>query len=286
MSTTTLKATARTWLKAKPSDSRDLVADEKVIIEEGSLLELDDISSLQGKHYKVDPKGEIDGFNHQFGYVYSGHWAIVDTDDPDILKEQPPTNDDPAVQRQIDRLSAYLSENQTLDLDVKTKNCSQRDNYTMPHRTCNRSSNYMYLAWLRAVTGKPALSGDDEYLKQVLKYGDTIFHYCQTEAIADFGFRTKWMTDADLPFIKNLVTAGFPVVCNILHRGPIVAPRGGHIIMLIGRKAGQWITHDPYGTLASDYRTTNGAYSKIRDDIFRVRWQGGYRSLKYINEFF
>jgi|GEM_PF-3794578 len=184
-----------------------------------------------------------------------------------------------AVKRQIDRLEKYVKVS-NINLDTKTKFFSQRDNYTMPHRTCNSSANAMYLDWLLRVTGTgDGLETDDGYLKTVLQYADTIYHHAQTSAIKHYGFKTKWMTDEDLLFIEALIDCGFPVVVNILHRGPQSAPRGGHIILLIGRKEGQWIAHDPYGTLESGYSNTNGQFSRISESEFSNRWQGGYRIL-------
>ncbi|NEQ64564.1 MAG: hypothetical protein F6K21_03480 [Symploca sp. SIO2D2] len=181
-----------------------------------------------------------------------------------------------AVQRQINRISKY-SEN--FDLNVKTRYFSQRDNYTMPHRTCNSSANACYLDWLKRSTGQSGLKGDNEYLKVVLSYGDTIYHQHQTKAIRKYGFDTKWMTDRDYVFVQGLIRVGFPVVVNILHRGSTSAPRGGHVITLIGQKGADLICHDPYGTLESGYSDTNGSYSKISEREFKIRWQGGYRTL-------
>ncbi len=191
----------------------------------------------------------------------------------------PTLNNPEAVQRQIDRLTKYLPEGKTLNLDVKTNYFSQRDNYTQAHRTCNSSSNAMYLDWLLRVTGKAGLDSDDSYLRKVLAKGDTTVHGVQTQIIEGYGFKTKWMGDRDLPFVQDLVETGFPVAVNILHRGSISNPRGGHIIVLIGRKNGYWIAHDPYGTLESDYKVHNGAYSRISEKEFKARWQGGYRIL-------
>ena len=66
---------------------------------------------------------------------------------------------------------------------------------------------------------------------------------------------------------------------NILHRGNVNAPKGGHIICLIDYKNDTFTAHDPYGTLASNYTNPNGAYSKIKLSEFKKRWQGGYRIL-------
>jgi predicted chitinase/tetratricopeptide (TPR) repeat protein len=197
----------------------------------------------------------------------------------EVVKESPLKHANPAVQRQIERLTQYLPSGKTLNLETKTRYFSQRDNYRDAHRTCNSSSNAMYLDWLLRMIGKPGLDSDDGYLKKVLSIGDSPDHSVQTKAIKQYGFNTKWMTDRDTPFVEDLVEAGFPVVVNILHKGPITNPSGGHIIMLIDQKAEDWIAHDPWGTLTSQYKEHKGEYSRISKQEFNARWQGGYRIL-------
>ena len=191
-----------------------------------------------------------------------------------------------AVARQMERLRTYcLYDGKELEDRIQnttTTYFSQRDNYTQPHRTCNSSSNAMYLDWLRAVTGRERLNGDDGYLKRVLSHGDTIFHWAQTRAIKDIGFSTQWMTDHDTLFIDELEKAGFPVVVNILHRGSRSAPRGGHIIMIVGETKDDknYIVHDPYGSLNDGYTVgSNGKHDRISKKEFYARWQSGYRTL-------
>ncbi|MDB9414853.1 C39 family peptidase [Microcystis aeruginosa] len=197
----------------------------------------------------------------------------------EVVKESPLKHANPAVQLQIDRLTQYLPSGKTLNLETKTRYFSQRDNYRDAHRTCNSSSNAMYLDWLLRMIGKPGLDSDDGYLKKVFSIGDSPDHSVQTKAIKQYGFNTKWMTDRDTPFVEDLVEAGFPVVVNILHKGPITNPSGGHIIMLIDQKAEDWIAHDPWGTLTSQYKEHKGEYSRISKQEFNARWQGGYRIL-------
>lgn len=193
--------------------------------------------------------------------------------------KRPVVPNNEAVQRQVDRISAYL-QGATLNLNIPAKYFSQRDNFTMPHRTCNSSSNAMYCDWLLRVTGKSGLEDDAEYLRRIIKNGvDTIYHEAHTRVLKEYGFSTKWNTDGDWQFVKDLLEAGFPVVCNILHRGTKTAPKGGHIIMLVGRKDANLLAHDPYGTLASGYSDTHGKHSRISEKEFGVRWQGGYRIL-------
>lgn len=183
-----------------------------------------------------------------------------------------------AVEQQKQRLTAYAKDG-TPNLDTPTKYFSQRDNYRDPLRTCNSSSNAMYLDWLLRSTGRAGLNDDNPYTRVVFSFGDTIYHENQTSAIKQYGFSTKWMDDNDLPFVVELIKTGFPVVVNILHRGSVEAPRGGHVIMLVGVTANQFVAQDPYGTLESAYTQFNGAYSRIDKDEFEARWQGGYRIL-------
>lgn len=191
-------------------------------------------------------------------------------------------------QRQVARLDSYAL-NGKANRNIPTTYYSQRNNYTMPNRTCNSSSNAMYLNWLRLATGREKLGGDDGYLRKVLSHGDTIYHSVQTQSLKDYGFTTQWNEtgdedserDGNIDYIKGLIALGFPVVVNILHRGDISAPRGGHVIMLAGylKDSKEFLAQDPYGTLQSNYQDTNGTLSTISNHEFYTRWQGGFRTL-------
>ena len=185
-----------------------------------------------------------------------------------------------ALQRQIERLTAYCTNGvREPNLELTTKYWSQRDNDEQPLRTCNSTSNAMYLDWLLRVTGRPGLPDDQGYVNNVLRQGDTTEHWVQTEVLRDYGFSTKWMTDEDTPFVDALLEAGIPVVCNILHRGSMSKPTGGHVILLVGHNGSSYVAHDPFGTLQSNYTNTNGKHSVIPEQQFKARWQGGYRIL-------
>jgi uncharacterized Fe-S cluster protein YjdI len=155
---------------------------------------------------------------------------------------------------------------------------SQRDNFTQPDRTCNSSANAMFL-----LSYKPWLlwnDGDNEYLKKVLTYGDTTDHNVQTKTLSSYGLKTSWKTDKDETAVRKLLSVKTPVVVNILHRGTFPNFRGGHMILLydFDNVTGEYIYHDPYGTLKSNYkRGSNGKSNRIRAKEFMDRWQGGYR---------
>lgn len=277
--TTVLKSTSSTFLKTKAISSIELDDHSKKGVRKDTVITVDNIEPLSCGHYKVTVNGNAEGIDFKTFHVYAPHWGIVETNDPRFI-DQKPKNNCPAVERQFERIKKYFGDN-PIKLNVGTNYYSQRDNYTMSHRTCNSSANAMYVDWLLRVTGRnpKGLGGDDGYLKKVLDIGDTIYHHVQTQAIQKYGFDTKWMTDGDYPFIEDLICEGFPVVVNILHRGSTCAPRGGHIVLLIGNKSGSFIAHDPYGTLNSNYSNQHGKFSKIDEEEFKIRWQGGYRIL-------
>jgi Peptidase_C39 like family len=182
---------------------------------------------------------------------------------------------------QIQKLTGYTVKGKTLDLTTNTTYYSQRDNHVMPYRTCNSSSNAMYLDWLRRATGRAALGGDDAYLDKVLTYGDSPDHNAQTAALLAYGFNTKWLESGKVNDLSELLHVGIPVVVNILHHGTVEAPYGGHVIMLCGYNGenAEFLCQDPYGTLRSNYQDANGRLSRISVSEFSSRWQEGWRIL-------
>jgi hypothetical protein len=182
---------------------------------------------------------------------------------------------------QVQKLREYTLKGKVLDLKTRTTYYSQRDNHVMPNRTCNSSANAMYLDWLRRATGREALGGDDAYLDKVLSYGDSPDHTSQTLALKSYGFNTMWLESGKVNEVSTLLNTGIPVVVNILHRGDIEAPRGGHVILLCGYSGedAEFLCQDPYGTLRSDYQDSNGRLSRISVSEFSARWQQGWRVL-------
>ena len=268
-----IKALQDTWLKKEAIDSTLLNDDAKVACKQ------DKTYNVKTHEYDQDTghiKVEL-SYGAGTWFIWPEHWERS----WEITKVKLPTSSNKAVQRQIDRLAAYTG---TVDLETKSKYFSQRDNphkssKYAPWRTCNSSSNAMYLDWARRASGRKGLKDDVPYIDNVFKYGDTIYHHNQTKALNDWELKTKWMQDRDLPFVKALLQSGFPVVVNILHRGSLNAPSGGHVIMLIGHEGSTFTAHDPYGTLSSNYTVHNGAHSKISENVFNKRWQGCYRIL-------
>jgi Peptidase_C39 like family len=158
---------------------------------------------------------------------------------------------------------------------------SQRDNYTMPNRTCNSTANTMFLNYFRKSIGRQIVA-DDVYLASVLRRGDTIYHEVQTETLKAYGLDTYWGDDANWDRVRASLEAGYPVAVNILHRGDLNGVlRGGHIITLRGvdLEKGTIKVTDPYGLLKSNYRDYSSFEYDLRISEFITRWQGGYRML-------
>lgn len=166
---------------------------------------------------------------------------------------------------------------------------SQRDNYTQPGRTCNSSSNTMWLNYFRSLNTDPSRRGvvkDDDYLASLIKRGyDSTDHGAQTEILKVYGVNSRWDTSGRFEVVEKALSEGYPVVVNILHRGKVGdcgrgALRGGHIVLIRsifvqnGRKMLN-IT-DPYGQLCANYEQSGLEYN-ISVDQFKARWQGGSR---------
>lgn len=125
----------------------------------------------------------------------------------------------------------------------------QTDNFHDPEATCNSSACAMAAKFLGA-----KITGDDEYLAEVLRRGRSVDHDTQTATLQHFGIKSTFHTNLDWQDLDNAIFKGKPVVIGILHRGPDDSPRGeGHIIIVIGKTATGYICHDPYGSLLDGY---------------------------------
>jgi hypothetical protein len=125
-------------------------------------------------------------------------------------------------------------------------------------RMCFASSMAMgikYL-WPQSLLGSNA---DDDYLRTVLKYGDTTNASAQIRAAADYNVRATFHRNGSLQSLRDRLASGLPVPVGFLHHGPASAPRGGgHWALLIGLTETHGIFHDPYGELDN----VNGGYPR------------------------
>jgi hypothetical protein len=156
---------------------------------------------------------------------------------------------------------------------------SQRDNYRDASRTCFSSSCAMLCKFL-----KPnSIKGDDDYIREVFKRGDTTDATVQVQTLKHFGISSRFATNLTFSTLDSLLSQGIPVPIGILHKGPSTAPSGsGHWIIVIGKEVdskapgGCWyIAQDPWGEIdnaTGTYMSTNGNRVKYSKNLLKARW--------------
>jgi GH24 family phage-related lysozyme (muramidase) len=133
----------------------------------------------------------------------------------------------------------------------------QRDSKTgHGERMCFSSSMAMAVEYL----DPEAIDGDDDtYLREVLKFGDTVSSSAQINAANNLGVPCKFHTNGRQSDLECLLDEGIPVPIGILHKGTVDRPSGGgHWICLIGHDETHFMVHDPFGELD----LINGGYPK------------------------
>ena len=144
-------------------------------------------------------------------------------------------------------------------------------------RMCFSSSCAMAVKFLRpdALKGSNA---DDDYLRTVLKYGDTTICEAQVKACAAYGITASYHQNGKFTDLFSEIDKGFPVAVGVLHKGTITNPRGGgHWMLMIGYDSTYGIFHDPYGEMDmvnGDYVTVGRGGKGVRYSLknFGRRW--------------
>lgn len=151
----------------------------------------------------------------------------------------------------------------------------QTDNYALPYSTCNSSSCAMALQFFKPGTLKGD-KGDDEYLRKVLALGESPDHNVQTKVLESYGVYSVWKQTLSFNDLDRELSNGKPVVIGILHKGPLSAPGGGHILVVIGKSedGNSYIVNDPYGNLMDGYTTSvyNGKSAAYPKYVLEKRW--------------
>ena len=153
----------------------------------------------------------------------------------------------------------------------------QTDNYRDANRTCNSSACAMCLEYFKPGTLKGP-KGDDAYVQKVFSIGDTTNHLVQTRVLASYGIKSSFSYSLTFNNLDWELAAGRPVVIGILHRGSLSRPTGGHMLVVIGKTpAGDYIVHDPYGSLNDGYTgaVTNGRAAVYKRSELARRWCPG-----------
>lgn len=225
-----------TWLKRRPVDSAVLSAEEKLFVPKNSAWQWYEIRMFSGEtHQRVFLEAQPD----KEWWIFPDHWKIIN--DAEIQEGAP-----------------------VLDGEIKltVPYFSQRDNKKEPMRTCFSSSCAMLLASL----DPDAIEGDDEYINEVYKYGDSTEASAQIAALKHFGADAKFVQNADWALVESQLQKGIPVPMGVLHKGPVSNPvGGGHWVCCVGITADKtklWV-HDPFGEMdlvSGGYVSTDGKY--------------------------
>ena len=231
-----------TWLKREPKQASELPAEKKVFVPKGSAHVWQAITMVPGeKHYKLT----LDAQPEQTWWMWPADFKIIN--DPKPEPEPDFQHPEPLV--------------------LQVPYYSQRDNKVDPMRTCFSSSCAMLLKYL-----KPnSISGDDEYIQTVYRYGDTTNADIQVKALQHYGVTSEFRQNFNWTDIDSQLVRQIPVPIGILHHGPVTSPSGGgHWIVIIGRNEDntKYVVNDPFGELDlvnGNYISTNGKgllYSK------------------------
>jgi hypothetical protein len=130
----------------------------------------------------------------------------------------------------------------------------QRDSKTgHGERSCQASAIAMVLEFL-----DPSLIvDDDEYLRLVFRFGDTVSQAAHDKALDALGVKHQFKTNGSEAELIKILDKGYPIPIGILHRGPVRAPSGGgHYVTLVGYDDKYFFVHDPFGQLD----LANGGY--------------------------
>ena len=198
------------------------------------------------------------------------HVAAVEQLEKDLLAKAKELMDDEANWVRIFRSKVEAPKTPGV-LDVPFY--PQTDNYRDANRTCNSSSCAMVLEYFKPGTLQGP-KGDDAYIRKVFAIGDTTDHDVQTKVLASYGIKSQFRYNLSFADLDRELAAGRPVCIGILHRGPLSAPTGGHICVVIGKRGEDYVINDPYGSLNDGYTgpVTNGKGAVYkRSDLVR-RW--------------
>lgn len=132
----------------------------------------------------------------------------------------------------------------------------QRDSRTgHGERSCQSSAIAMAIEYI----DPELIFDDDEYLKKVFKYGDTVSQIAQKKALDSLNIKNQFRMNGSEKDLIDILDKGYPIPVGILHKGSIFAPSGGgHWITLIGYDEKYFYVHDPFGELD----LINGGYPK------------------------
>ena len=216
---------------------------------------------------------DLHNFFKHFDEKNPKHVAAVEKFEKDLLLKA-----QDLVQDEAEWVKIYRSKTEAPKLNIlDVPFFPQTDNYRDANRTCNSSSCAMCLEYFKPGTLKGA-KGDDAYIQKVFAIGDTTDHVVQTRVLASYGIKSHFSYSLSFADLDRELAAGRPVVIGILHRGPLSAPTGGHMVPVIGKTpGGDYVVNDPYGSLNDGYTgaVTNGKGAVYKRSDLSRRWCPG-----------
>jgi hypothetical protein len=194
-------------------------------------------------------KIDLHNFFLHFDSKNPKHVAAVEQFEKDLEAKNPDLIDDSSNWVRIYRTKEASKTPSILDVPF----FPQTDNYRDAQRTCNSSACAMALEYFKPGTLQGA-KGDDAYIKKVFSVGDTTDHTVQTRVLQSYGLGSRFSYNLTFADLDRELASGKPVVIGILHRGPLSAPTGGHMVVVIGKtQSGDYVINDPYGSLNDGY---------------------------------
>ena len=284
----TLKVEQDTIFKANTQAAQTLSDAQKVSIRKDSTFTVMTYTIADHNHFQVTLNQGLGAENRNSWFVFAPHVAIVDAQGQSLTAKAPTASVTetltPAVTKTVTVTPAATTTvtvtpaatttvtvapvMATGEITLPVTYFSQRDNREQADRTCNTSSCAMVAKYLGA-----KISGDDEYFQYVIKYGDSTDHNAQTKALTEIGIKSTWCTNLDFDDLDKSLKSGLPIVLGINHRGSLENSTGGHMIVVIGRtKSGDYLVHDPYGDLMTDYSTDKGEKLTYTRHVLTSRW--------------
>jgi Peptidase_C39 like family len=231
-----LTITQTTYLKARPLQSTDLQAKEKIPITPGTVLDLN-TCDRDRNHWRITFQKSIN--RPGIFFIYEGHCKI-----------EGPTN------KQGTSLDA------TIKLEVPYR--SQLDNFLNPTGSCNVTSLAMCLDFLKISRREKSGQFEDELYRYAITK-DYSRHEPRDLAriVRDYGATDKFTEWGTIERCKSHLASGNPCVIH----GYFTS--FGHIIVLVGYNSDGFLVHDPYGEwFKSGYDTqANGAYLNYSYDL-------------------
>ena len=122
----------------------------------------------------------------------------------------------------------------------------------------------------------PGDKGDDKYVEEVFKRGDSTDASVQVQTLKHFGISAGFKTNGTFAALDSQLAKGIPVPVGILHHGPSSAPSGGgHWLLVIGKDGDNYIVNDPWGEIdnaSGTYPSTDGNHKKYSKNLLKARW--------------